>query len=200
MTPLTLVGVLAVTAFVGCGGGGDAGSGTTGADPTASVTVEQFKAGFAEQTGIELTPDDFPGDTVLLQFDDDGEAAEVSEAEAAFLDEYGAAQIYVVEADGDPDMILDVLTGENADEAPVEVGGEKVRLVTKIAEEPDADGVVWVERCIRSEEKGSLSSCSWTGIKRYGSNVIVSWTAAGDTLDGAAAKLDEAVSATVAGI
>jgi hypothetical protein len=200
LIPLTLACVIAVSSFASCGGGDDAGSGSTAdPDPTTSVTVEQFKAGFADQTGIELTADDFPGDTVLLQFDDDGDVMKISEAEAAFMDEYGTAQIYVVEPGGDPEMIFDVVTGKAMDDAPVESGGDTVRLVTNVADEPDADGVIWVEQCVRYENQKSLNSCAWTGTKRYGTNVIVSWTAAGDTLDDAAARLDEAVSAVVAG-
>lgn len=194
-----LVCVLAIATFTGCGGGDDAGSGTTAdPDPTASVTVDQFRTGFAEQTGIELTADDFPGETVILGFDDDGDAMKYSEAETAFIDEYGTAQIYIVEPGGDPELIFEAVTGKGLDEAPFESGGDTVRLVTKIADEPDADGVIWVEQCVRYEKQKTLNACSWTGNKRYGRNVIVSWTAAGDTLDEAAARLDEAVSAAVA--
>jgi len=191
-TPLALVGVFVVAAFAGCGGGEDF-------DSTDSVTVEQFKTGFSEQTGVELTAEDFPGDTVILSLDDDGDALKFSEAETEFMEEYGTAQIYVVEAGGDPEMIFDVVAGKSLSDAPVESGGDTVRLVTKVADEPDADGVIWVERCVRYENRKSLSSCSWTGSKRYGTNVIVSWTAADDSLDEAAKRLDEAVSAAVAG-
>ena len=200
LIPLTLGCVYAIATFAGCGGNGDTDSGTSAnIDPSTSVSVDQFKAGFAEQTGVELTADDFPGETSILGFDDDGDAMSSSDAESAFIDEYGTVQIYVVEPDGDPDMIFDVVTGESLDDAPVESGGDTLRLVTKVADEADADGVIWVERCVRYEQQKSLNACSWTGNKRYGKNVIVSWTASGDTLDEAAARFDEAVSAAVAG-
>jgi hypothetical protein len=200
LIPLALACVFAVATLAGCGGGDDAGSGASAdPDPTTSVSVEQFKAGFAEQTGVELTAEDFPGDTVLLEFDDDGDAFKMSEAEAAYIEEYGTAQIYVVEPGVDPEMIFDVVTGGNLDEAPVESGSDTVRLVTNIADEPDADGVIWVEQCVRFEDQESRNTCAWTGNKLYGSNVIVSWTADGDTLDEAATRLDEAVSAAVTG-
>jgi ABC-type glycerol-3-phosphate transport system substrate-binding protein len=125
-TSFSFACLLAVAAFAGCGGddgaGPDSGA-STGPGPATTVTVEEFKQGFAEQTGVELAARDFPGDTTLLQFDDDGEAMEVSEAEAAFAEEYGNAQIYIVGPSGDVEQIFDVVTGESQSEEPVESGG-----------------------------------------------------------------------------
>lgn len=195
-----LLCVFAVVVFTGCGGDDETGS-TAAAepDPATTVSVEQFRTGFSEQTGIELTASDFAGEAVLLGFDDDGDAMEFSEAETAFQDEYASAQIFVVESGGDPDQIFDVVTGKGRDEASLESGGDTLRLITTIADEPDADGVIWTEQCLRYEKRKSRDSCSWTGSKRYGRNVIVSWTATSDTLDEASSRLDEAVSAVVAG-
>ena len=194
-----LVCVLAIAAVVGCGGEDDGGSDTVAApDPATRVSADQFRTGFAEETGIELTASDFPGDTVLLGFDDDGDPMASSDAETAFVEEFGTVQIYVVEPGGDPELILDAVTGESRDDTPVESGGDTVRLITNVAE-PDADGVVWTRQCVRYEKQKSLNACSWTGTKRYGQNVIASWTATSDELDEASSRLDEAVSATVAG-
>ncbi len=198
--PTTLLCVFTIAAFAGCGGDDDPGSGTVSdPDPTTTVTVEQFVSGFADQTGVELSSEDFPGDAVLLGFDDDGEAFEFSEAETEFIDEYGTAQIFVVETGGDPEMILDAVTGQGLDESPVELGGDTVRLVTKVADKPDADGVIWVRQCVRYETDKSRNTCSWKGNKIYGRNVITSWISAEDSLDDQARKLDQAVSETVAG-
>ncbi len=200
-TLLALPVLVAAVGLGACGGSDDPGPATTTtADPdqTASVTVEQFESGFADATGTRLTPRDFPGGAVLFSFDDDGDVMQTSEAEAAFIEEFGTAQIYVVEPDGDPQIILDAVTGESRDDTPVESGGDTVRLVTKVAE-PDGDGVIWSEQCVRYEKQKSLNACAWSGTKRYGKNVIVNWTATADEMDEAASRLDEAVSQAVAG-
>jgi len=197
--PAALVCVLVIFAVAGCGGDDDAGSDILAApDPGTRVSADQFRTGFASETGVELTASDFPGETVLLGFDDDGDPMASSDAETAFVEEFGTAQIYVVEPDGDPETILDAVTGESRDDTPVESGGDTVRLITNVAE-PDADGVIWTRQCVRYEDQQSLNACSWTGTKRYGRNAIVSWTATSDALDEASSRLDQAVSATVAG-
>ena len=151
--PSALVCVLVISAVAGCGGDDDAGSDIVAApDPGTRVSADQFRTGFASETGVELTASDFPGETVLLGFDDDGDPMASSDAETAFVEEFGTAQIYVVEPDGDPELILDAVTGESRDDTPVESGGDTVRLITNVAE-PDADGVIWTRQCVRYEKQ-----------------------------------------------
>jgi hypothetical protein len=204
-SPRTLVGLLvliSIGTFAGCGGGsGDSGT-ESGApvvvEPTTNVTVKQFQDAFADETGFELTADSFPGGAQLLSFDDDGDPMEFSDAETGFANEFGSAQIYVVEADGDPEMILDVVVGEAGKGDSVEFGGELVRIDRRVSK-PDADEVIWSEQCVVYEGKKTPKACSWSGTKRYGQNVIVTWTSPSSELSPSAARLDRAVSATVAG-
>ena len=192
-----MVCAFALAAVTGCGDDGGSGA-VVDPDPDTTVTVDQFVSGFSDETGIELTPDELPGGAVLLRFDDDGNESEFSQAETEFQQEYGSSQIYVVTADGDPDMIFDAVVGEPGKGEPIRSGGDTVRLDRSVADKPDADGVIWARQCVRYEKDSSLNSCAWTGSKRYGSNVIVSWTTTTDGLDQAGSKLDRAVSAVVA--
>lgn len=195
--PTALVCVLALAAFTGCGG--DGGSDSAGdPDPNAKVTVDQFVTGFNDETGIELSPDDLPGGAVLLGFDEDGDVTEFSPAEIGFQEEFGTAQIYVVTADGDPDMIFETVVGEPGKGEPIRSGGDTVRLDRTVAGKPDVDGVIWSKQCVRYEGDRSLNSCAWSGSKRFGQNVIVSWTATSGELDDASSNLDQTVSAVVA--
>ncbi len=201
--------MVSIGVFAGCGGddGGNSDSGgTTGGsgaavevDPTSTLTVEQFTSGFADETGFELTSESFPGGARTLSFDEDGDAMTLTEAETGFFEEFGAPQIYLVEADGDPDLVFDAVVGEPGKGEPIESGGDTVRLDREVSEEPDADGIVWSEQCVTYEKDKSLNTCAWSGTKRYGTNVIVSWTSTSDALDETASRLDQAVSATVAG-
>lgn len=194
--------VLVIGVFAGCGGD-DGGSGGDSAgpavvEPTATVSVEQFKSGFADETGFELTSEPFPGDSQTLSFDDDGDLMTISEAETDFIDEFGIPQIYLVDPDGDTDMIFDLVVGEPGGGEPTEFGGDMARLDRKVFEKPDADGVIWSKECVRFEKDESRNVCSWSGTKRYGANVIVKWPSTGKEIEPTAARLDQAMSATVA--
>jgi hypothetical protein len=201
---------VAIAVITGCGGGdggasdggvpdGQGSAAAIAVDPSTTVTVDQFKRGFTDETGFELTANSFPGGAQLLTFDDDGDLMTVSEAESAFFDEFGTPQIYVVAADGDPDLIFDVVVGEPGKGEPVEFGDDMARIDRTVSGQPDADGIIWSEQCVVYEKDSSRNVCAWSGTKRYGRNLIVSWTSTGDSLEEAAARLDRAVSAAVAG-
>ncbi len=194
-----LLSTLAITLAAGCGGD-DSTPPEDVQEPAANVevTVDEFKSGFADETGFDLTADDFPGGAKLLSFDEDGEIMELSEAETEFQNEFGTAQIYVVE-DGDPAFILNVAVGKTEKGDFADLGDDRVALDKTVASQPDENGVIWTRQCVRYEKAKDRNVCSWSGTKQYGKNVIVTWTSTDDSLDEAAARLDQSVSAAVAG-
>jgi hypothetical protein len=187
---------LAVLVATGCGGGGEDQSGDPADDVRVSVT--DFKDAFAGETGLDLAARDLPGGVKLLALDQDGDPMNATRGEVEFLREYGNAQIYLVE-DGDPELIFETARGETGRSEPAASGGDTVTIASEVAEEPDGDGVIWTRNCVEYEKKSELNTCAWTGTKRYGQNVIVTWTQTSEGLSEGARRLDEAVSAAVAG-
>jgi hypothetical protein len=180
-------------AAAGCGGEDEA----DGPPADARVSVKEFRDAFAGDTGVTLTVEDLPGGASLLVADQDGDPLNVTPREAEFLRQYGSAQIYVVE-DGDPDLIFRAATGKTGQSKSARSGGDTVSIDTEVAEEPDEDGVTWTRNCVNYENQSGLDTCAWTGTKRYGQNVIVSWTQTSRGLTPEARELDEAVSAAAA--
>ena len=188
---VTAVSLFAL-AMTGCGGG--EGSGDPPED--VRVSVGEFKDSFAGETGLELKAQDLPGGAKLLALDQDGDPMNTTRGEVEFIRKYGNAQIYVVD-NGDPDLLFRTVTGKTGKSKPAKSGGDTVSIASEVAEEPDGDGVVWTRNCVDYGKQNELDTCAWTGTKRYGQNVIVSWSQTSEGLTPGAQKLDEAVSAAV---
>jgi hypothetical protein len=192
---LALAAVSTATGLAGCGGGDE--NPTTGIASDVRTSVAGFKSGFADATGVRLNRSDLPGGAVLLSAGRDGDGTDVTNQESAFLRDYGNARIYVVE-DGDPDLIFSTATGRSGTSTPVESGGDTVSISTDV-KEPDDEGVVWSRNCVNYEKQEKLDTCAWTGTKRYGDNVIVTWTQTTEGLTPQSRRLDDAVTAAVSG-
>jgi hypothetical protein len=185
--------VVASLALVGGCGGDD-----NTVPPDTQVSVGGFSEGFAAATGLTLKPEELPGGASLL-VPGGSDGSDASGKEVEFLREYGNARIYVVE-DGDPDLVYEASVGENGTSRPTRTGDDLVSIETEVATEADDDGVVWTRNCVRYEKQPELNTCAWTGTKRYGQNLIVSWTQNEEGLTAGGRSLDEAVtSAAVEG-
>jgi hypothetical protein len=188
-----VAGGLVALALAGCGGGED------GNEPSADAqaSVKAFSESFSADTGLNLEAEQLPGGAKLLVLDRNGDASEVTQDEAEYLSRFGNAQIYLVD-EGDPDVIFEAATGQTGKSRPATTGGDTVSINSEVADEPDEDGVIWTRNCVEYEKKTELNTCTWTGTKRYGRNVIVTWTQTSEGLSEGARELDAAVSAAVA--